>query len=304
MFSSRDQIVREDEQETDSLRCSEDSLKEKTTVTTIGKVKTFAGLEVDEVAFLIISVVNVLIAIGLTIDRLVELKKDTPDYTFAIILFINIGFCLFYAVHGVLREREFELYAYMVGILVLSCYIIIDLSVNSRTTLKWVRFAAIVFLGSINIYFVIKVAQGFGYLAFKTIGASEELHKMYRNAGMYSCLLKFDLQLAVSLAVFVIMNVTDLELRDKVTVGVGVPFQLAWSILGWCAMRREMMILVWIFIPLSFVEPAYLIYRINKVAHNWTEDTKGGKDVLVYSFLGAGVFFQKYAYPSHGGFLV
>jgi len=28
------------------------------------------------------------------------------------------------------------------------------------------------------------------------------------------------------------------------------------------------------------------------VADNWTEDTKDGKDVLVYSFLGAGVFFQ------------
>jgi len=41
--------------------------------------------------------------------------------------------------------------------------------------------------------------------------------------------------LQVSLAVFVIMDVTDLELHDKVTVGVGVPFQLAWSILGWCA---------------------------------------------------------------------
>jgi len=31
------------------------------------------------------------------------------------------------------------------------------------------------------------------------------------------------------------MNVADLELHDKVTVGVGVPTQLAWSILGWCA---------------------------------------------------------------------
>ena len=28
------------------------------------------------------------------------------------------------------------------------------------------------------------------------------------------------------------------------------------------------------------------------MAHNWSEDTQGGKDVLVYSFLGAGVFFQ------------
>ena len=54
-------------------------------------MKTFAGLEGVEVIFLAISIVNVLIAIGLTIDRLVELPKYKPDYTFAIILFINIG---------------------------------------------------------------------------------------------------------------------------------------------------------------------------------------------------------------------
>ena len=30
-------------------------------------------------------------------------------------------------------------------------------------------------------------------------------------------------------------------------------------------MRKEMMWMVWTFIPFSFVEPAYLIYRINKV---------------------------------------
>ena len=41
-----------------------------------------------------------------------------------------------------------------------------------------VRFSVILCLGPANIYFCIKVAQGFGYLAFKTIGASEELHSM------------------------------------------------------------------------------------------------------------------------------
>lgn len=55
------------------------------------QVKTFAGLEAVELCFLIISAINVLVVIGLTINRLVELKKDTPDYTFAIILFFNIG---------------------------------------------------------------------------------------------------------------------------------------------------------------------------------------------------------------------
>ncbi|KAJ7331212.1 hypothetical protein OS493_019994 [Desmophyllum pertusum] len=287
MEGSRDKIVPAEEEESDSLGCSEDNIRERTTVTAIGKVKTFAGLEAVEWTFLIISVINVLVAVGLTINRLVVLENDTPDYTFAIILFINIGFCLFYAVHGVLREREFELYAYIVGIIVVLCYISIDLIVNTRTALKWVRLVAMVLLGFPNMYFGIKVAQGFGYLAFKTVGAAEELHRMYRYAGMYSCLLKFDLQLAVSLAVFVIMNVTDLELHDKVTIGIGIPLQLAWSILGWFAMRRELMILVQIFIPLSLVEPAYLIYRINKVATNWSKNTSDGKDVLAYSFLGA-----------------
>ena len=54
-------------------------------------MKTFAGLEVVEMTFLTISIVNVFIATGLTIDRLVEIKKEKPDYTFAIILIINIG---------------------------------------------------------------------------------------------------------------------------------------------------------------------------------------------------------------------
>lgn len=49
---------------------------------------------------------------------------------------------MFYAVHGVLREREFELYVYIVGIVVLLIYIIIDLIVNhKRTKLKWVSLS-------------------------------------------------------------------------------------------------------------------------------------------------------------------
>lgn len=274
--------------ESDSFHASENSLEQRTTLTAIGKLKTFAGLEAVEWTFLTISIINVLVAIGITIDRLIELHKNTPDYTFAIILFINIGFCLFYAVHGVLREREFELYVYIVGIVVLLIYIIIDLIVNpNRTTLKWVRFGAIIALGPPNIYFAVKVAQGFGYLAFKTVGAAESIHRMYRYAGMFSCLIKFDLQLAVSLAVFVIMKVNDLQVGDKITVGIGIPFQLFWSILGWCAMRREMKILVWIFAPLSLVEPVYLIYKIVTIAQKWDQNISHGKDVLVYSFLGA-----------------
>ena len=55
-------------------------------------------------------------------------------------VFVSTVWCLYYAIHGVLREREYELYAYIVAIIVLFCYIVVDLGVNShRTAIKWVR---------------------------------------------------------------------------------------------------------------------------------------------------------------------
>lgn len=287
---SREQLGQEINDPSEESSSFQSSVRNKTTTTAIGKVKTLAGLELNEWIFLIISVINVLVAFALTIDRLVELKKYLPEYTFAIIVFINIGFCLFYAIHGVLREREFELYAYIGAITAILVYIVIDLAVNERRTrLKWGRFGAIICLGPPNIYFAIKVAQDFGYLAFRTVGASEGIHRMYRYAGRFSCLLKFDLQLAVSLSVLVITNVTKMSDEAKITVSVGVPLQLFWSILGWLAMRREKMQLVWIFCPISVVEPAYLIYRTASIINDWKWETAHGNGVLMYSFLGAAV---------------
>ena len=62
---------------------------------------------------------------------------------------LPVVFCFFYAVHGILREREFELYAYIAGIVVLLSYICIDLIVNEkkkRTTLKWVSMTQFRFI--------------------------------------------------------------------------------------------------------------------------------------------------------------
>ena len=44
MSSSREQIVRAEEEDRDSLECYEDSLKDKTTVTAIGKVNQSSKL--------------------------------------------------------------------------------------------------------------------------------------------------------------------------------------------------------------------------------------------------------------------
>ena len=47
MSSSREQIVRAEEEDRDSLECFEDSLKDKTTVTAIGKVNQNSKLPIS-----------------------------------------------------------------------------------------------------------------------------------------------------------------------------------------------------------------------------------------------------------------
>ena len=41
------------------------------------------------------------------------------------------GFCLFYAVHGVLREREYELYCVIVAILIVSVYVVVNYFIST-----------------------------------------------------------------------------------------------------------------------------------------------------------------------------
>ena len=73
------------------------------------------------------------------------------DYIYKLCMWffsLPVVFCFFYAVHGILREREFELYAYIAGIVVLLSYICIDLIVNKdrRYKLKWVSMTQFWFI--------------------------------------------------------------------------------------------------------------------------------------------------------------
>ena len=54
-------------------------------------MKTLPGLEPNEWIFLIISVINVLVALALAIERLATLEKHVPEHSFTIIVIINIG---------------------------------------------------------------------------------------------------------------------------------------------------------------------------------------------------------------------
>ena len=59
------------------------------------QTRTCAGLNAKETSFLVISIVNILTALGVTLYRFITVIKDgqsgSADFTFALILIINGG---------------------------------------------------------------------------------------------------------------------------------------------------------------------------------------------------------------------
>lgn len=261
----------------------------KTTVTTVfGKAKTCAGLLPKERWFLVLSLINILAAVGLTGYRLVEVALDDPknsDFTFTILIIVNALFVAFYVLHGVLRERKYELYVQIAAILVILLYCIVEYAVRSqnRTTVKLVRLVIACVFAPPNIILSVLVARDFGELEFRIAGASAHLQRIYNEAALFSCWLKFDLQVTVSLVILALQNGTNLETLEIVTLAVGIPYTLLWDIFGWFVLRLELRFGAFVFAAFGMAKPAYYIFKfveLYKDLENAKDDTQ--KKTLIY----------------------
>ncbi|GFO21262.1 hypothetical protein PoB_004776700, partial [Plakobranchus ocellatus] len=256
--------------------------------------KTFAGLFPREWLFIIVSLINLLTAVGLTISRLVMVVQNdsrSPDFTFAVLLLVNSGFCLFYVFHGVLRERVYELYVFMFAILVVVMYCVLEYFVfnpDGQKTIKLVRLILVTVLAPPNIFLAFVVAQNFGYLEFRIVGASEYLQMLYRQAAVFSCLLKFDLQCAISVVVLALRDGTKLSAVEMVSLGVGFPFSVLWCILGWISLRREWRRGMLLFAGLGVLKPAYYLYKIITEYLRLDSNDTGQVQTVIDSLIAAG----------------
>ncbi|XP_036360591.1 uncharacterized protein LOC115210864 isoform X4 [Octopus sinensis] len=172
----------------------------KSTVRIWGRFRTFSGLTSIEWLFLSMSLINIIIAICLTIYQLVKAVTELhyADIIFTILILINAGFCVFYTIHGLLRERAYELLALVAAMVVILIYCIVQASITKNLeTVKLVRLIIASILVPLNICLATLVVRRFGWLEFKIVGASEALQNMYKQATLFSTLLKFDLQVTM-----------------------------------------------------------------------------------------------------------
>ncbi|XP_074645761.1 uncharacterized protein LOC141902029 [Tubulanus polymorphus] len=268
------------------------------TSTIVGTTRTVEAIKPKEWSFLALTCLNLFLTVALTIERLVvliiyEKKPTSQDFTFAILLLLNIGFCGFYAIHGVLRERVFEVYALIAAILTVELYCIIEYieNVDGRNTIKLVRLIVICVLAPLNIFLAVIAAKGFGFLDCRIVGATQFMQSIYRTLTIYSCFLKFDLQVALSIVVLVMVNGTNVELFEIITLSVGIPYSIIWTTLGIIFVQKENKFGMIFLAILSLPAPAYVIYKLIYVYSRIDTMKPLENEVILYSQFFASALF-------------
>ncbi|XP_033642182.1 uncharacterized protein LOC117302368 [Asterias rubens] len=257
-------------------------IREAATVQTFfGKRRPLSSLTHKEWAFAVISILSILGAAALTIERIVfYVENPTSDVTFAIVLLLTLGFCLLYVVNGLFGERPYELLIFIIGTVILMIYSISNyMQTVARLDLyekkiKMARLILIAAAGPVNIILGAVIAREYYIsrnLIFRTVGANVDLQNLCSKIFFTESLFKIDLQLELSLVILVLKEgFNDVNALDIVVLAAGTLYALVWFLNGLFAMRLEnsvMMYLLWIF---SIFEPAYIVYKIVDLGKEWS----------------------------------
>jgi hypothetical protein len=184
---------------------------------------------------------------------------------------IFIVFLLFYAWHGVIREREFELWAFIGAVIILAVYIFWSFFVTPQTTVKIIRlvfFAA----GSVPVVILAySVSREFRWLEFRIVGADPILQGMYRSYSRCTTLLLFDVQVAASLLVLVYHPKLHASLAEQITIPllVALTLLMACDVFVGIVTERSWMVYAWgVF---ALLEPIYIALKCVLIGLEWTD---------------------------------
>lgn len=233
--------------------------------TWFGKIRAFNTFTALEWAYLAISLIALIASMGITISRLTEEKPSESDFTFAILLLLTIVFCFHYVTHAIFTERWDELMVFVVSNIIVLVYCIVNYIKSEQTTTKLVRLCLICVLGPFLI--VVGVLQSFRYcrsnnLIFNTVGGISTLQDSCGLFYICSSLLKFDLQLQLSMLILVMgKGVLNMSLTQKVILASGVPISVLFFLVGFMGLRHENRAVMIAFYLLGLFEPGYIIYK-------------------------------------------
>ncbi|XP_065909897.1 uncharacterized protein [Dysidea avara] len=245
------------------------------------QVRNVKRLHWLEWMFLLLALFSIMGTLGLTIQRIVHTKSNSryltehchgccgwkcdPDFTFAILLIVNLVFCTVYAIDGLFREQKYEMLTYTGGVLVIVVYVISNYIDHGRNgeDIRLVRLILLCVFGPLNMIFAVMVFYRMGFLELNFIGANITHLRIYRTGVEFCTWLKFNFQIAVScLAIVLCRPNSEVSVSLKVILSVGVALVALWTIIGWMLVYKENVLLAVVFILMSSIEAAFYIYLL------------------------------------------
>ncbi|GIY34626.1 uncharacterized protein CDAR_384681 [Caerostris darwini] len=237
----------------------------RTQQTYFGKIRAFNTFTVLEWVYLAAALIALTASLGLTIQRLTVEKPSESDFTFAILLLLTIVFCYQYVIHSIFTERWDELMVFVISNVIVVVYVIVNYLKGEQPTTKLVRLILVATFGPFLI--IVGILQSYRYcrsnnLIFNTVGGISSLQNSCRIFYICGSLLKFDLQLQLSMLILVMgKGVLAMTLTQKVILASGVPVTFLFIIFGFLGLRYENTAFMIVFYILGLFEPGYIIYK-------------------------------------------
>ncbi|XP_046360895.2 uncharacterized protein LOC124138347 [Haliotis rufescens] len=237
--------------------------------TVAGKMRKIQDTETKEKVFLALSGIAIIASTAFTIYKLATVDKAQADFVFALVIIVNACFCAFYLVHGVLKERPYEIFILVITTVIMLIYLIVNYSVGAEGTIKLVRLIIACCLAPFVALMGGWLGREYmlsGNLIFRTVGASSTLQSMCKNLFLFLDLLKLDLQLGITMVILILVNGINVNTLDIVVLCVGIVVTIGWFVLGHACVRFEHKIMTYVFWGLSPLELGYIIYKIVKAS--------------------------------------
>eukprot|EP00300_Choanocystis_sp_HF-7_P010135 c16801_g2_i1.p1 GENE.c16801_g2_i1~~c16801_g2_i1.p1 ORF type:complete len:334 (+),score=69.85 c16801_g2_i1:186-1187(+) len=193
-------------------------------------------------------------------------KKRTARTVYAILLIVSLVFFLIFAWDGVLNENSIQLVTFLFFSALMTVYAFVQLVGDFSNALLIAQFL-VLFLGELGIFVLgYKVYSEFGWKVYKKVGADPRMRSLFRIYLILMTLTKLDFALAIILIAqntAIALKPSDPEFGLNIAA-ILLVFALSISVaLG---ARMESNPLMYIFFALSPLEPAYIIFKIVRLA--------------------------------------
>lgn len=207
-----------------------------------------------------------MVALAITLLLIHDPTLPTGQIYAGLTIFCTAGLT-FFAYDAIFSENRFQLVACLVTSLLFTFFVFWNVFHNAGTLgsawadLRWEAMGVKVAFQLFYLAAFKRVWDSFGVFEYKVAGADVDIRKLFHRYRAFLTLLKFDF--FASVVLFFLVKVYLIGVSDP-DFGLGLASlvcSLIFFVVGWWAITHELKPLLWAFLALACLQPAYVGYK-------------------------------------------